>query len=105
MHIGLIGSSSQVAAGSRDDGGDDDRPGPDGARRGKTPNGPGVEERRVYRITNNGASPVDTHLLVIARGLSFQVEMTNATGWTAAGDPYRRVFLPEVSLHQVKASR
>ena len=52
------------------------------------------EERRVYRITNNGTSPVDTHLLVIARGLSFQVEMTNASGRTSAGDPYRRVFLP-----------
>ena len=30
----------------------------------------GDEERRVYRIINNGTSPVDTHLLVIARGLS-----------------------------------
>jgi hypothetical protein len=37
---------------------------------------------------------VDTHLLVIARGLSFQVEMTNASGRTSTGDPYRRVFLP-----------
>ena len=32
---------------------------------------------------------------MIARGLSFQVEMTNASGWTAAGDPYRRLFLPD----------
>jgi cytochrome c peroxidase len=52
------------------------------------------EEHRVYRITNSGTSPVDTHLLVIASGLSFQVEMTNASGRTSAGDPYRRVFLP-----------
>ena len=33
-------------------------------------------------------------MLVIARDLSFQIEMTNASGRTSAGDPYRRVFLP-----------
>ena len=48
----------------------------------------------MYRLTNNGTSPVDTHLLVIARGLSFQTEMTNASGRTSTGDPYRRMFLP-----------
>ena len=58
----------------------------------------GGQERRVYRITNNGTSPVDTHLLVIARGLSFQVEMTNASGRTSTGDPYLRVFLPDGAL-------
>jgi cytochrome c peroxidase len=52
------------------------------------------DERWVYRITNNGTSPVDTHLLAIARGLSRHVEMTNASGRTSDGDPYRRVFLP-----------
>ena len=56
--------------------------------------GSGGQEQRVYRITNTGSSPVDTHLLVIARGLSFQVEMTNASGRTSTGDPYLRVFLP-----------
>lgn len=56
--------------------------------------GRGGQERRVYRITNTGTSPVDTHLLVIARGLSFQVELTNASGRTSTGDPYVRVFLP-----------
>jgi cytochrome c peroxidase len=54
----------------------------------------GGHEQRVYRLTNNGSAPVDTHLLVVATGLSFQVEMTNASGWTSAGDPYLRVFLP-----------
>jgi hypothetical protein len=49
----------------------------------------------VYRITNNGTAPVDTHLLVIARGLSFQVELENASGRTSAGDPYIREFLPD----------
>ena len=56
--------------------------------------GPGGQERRVYRITNNGPAPVDTHLLVIAAGLSVQVEMTNASGRTSGGDPYLRVYLP-----------
>lgn len=51
-------------------------------------------EDRVYRITNTGTAPVDTHLLVIAGGLSFQIEMTNASGQTSTGDPYLRVFLP-----------
>lgn len=55
--------------------------------------GPGGQERRVYRISNNGAAPVDTHLLVIPAGLSFQVEMTNASGRTSTGDPYLRVYL------------
>jgi hypothetical protein len=47
----------------------------------------------TYRITNNSASVVDTHLLMVARGLSFQVEMENASGRTSTGEPYRRVFL------------
>src|SRR5262245_24788718 len=51
----------------------------------------GGEEQRVYRITNNGTSPVDTHLLVIASGLPSEIEMTNASGFTSTGDPYRRV--------------
>ena len=59
-----------------------------------TPVGGGRRED-VYRITNNGAAPVDTHLLLIARGLSFQVELENASGRTSAGDPYIREFLPE----------
>lgn len=60
--------------------------------------GPGGHERRVYRITNNGPTPVDTHLLVIAAGLSFQIEMVNASGRTSSGDPYLRVFLPNGAL-------
>jgi cytochrome c peroxidase len=60
--------------------------------------GPGGHERRVYRITNNGTLPVDTHLLVIPAGLSFQVEMVNASGRTSTGDPYLRVFLPNGEL-------
>jgi cytochrome c peroxidase len=73
---------------------DEDDPRDDGGDGHGRP-GRGGEEQRVYRITNNGTSPVDTHLLVIASGLSFQVEMTNASGRTSTGDPYVRVFLPD----------
>jgi hypothetical protein len=61
---------------------------------GERQEGRGGEEQRVYRITNSGTAPVDTHLLVIASGLPFEVDMTNASGRTSTGDPYRRVFLP-----------
>ena len=88
-----------LVAAARDADDDGTRQGLDDTREGNGRDGRGGEERRVYRITNNGTSPVDTHLLVIARGLSFQIEMTNASGRTSAGDPYRRVFLPERCPH------
>jgi cytochrome c peroxidase len=47
----------------------------------------------VYKITNNSSSIVDTHLLMVANGLSNRIEMENASGITSTGDPYRRVFL------------
>jgi cytochrome c peroxidase len=47
----------------------------------------------VYRITNTSNTVVDTHLLIIARGDSSQIELENASGTTSAGDPYLRVFL------------
>jgi Di-haem cytochrome c peroxidase len=59
-----------------------------------TPVGGGRRED-VYRITNNGAAPVDTHLLLVARGLSSGVELENASGTTSSGDPYIREFLPD----------
>jgi cytochrome c peroxidase len=57
--------------------------------------GAGQRERRTYTITNNSESPVDTHLLLVASGLSFDIEMENASGRTSNGDPYQRVFLPD----------
>jgi hypothetical protein len=57
----------------------------------------GDDDRRqedVYKITNNSSSIVDTHLLVIARGVPDGVRLVNASGTTKAGDPYRRIFLP-----------
>ncbi len=55
----------------------------------------GQRQEDVYKITNNSSSIVDTHLLIVARGLSNQIRMENASGFTSAGDPYLRVFLPD----------
>jgi cytochrome c peroxidase len=48
-----------------------------------------------YRITNRSQSVVDTHLLIIVRGLPHGVQLANASGTTHGGDPYIRVFLPD----------
>jgi hypothetical protein len=58
----------------------------------------GGRQRAVYRITNNGTSIIDTHLLLVARGLPRQIRMDNASGTTSTGDPYLRVFLPNGGL-------
>ena len=52
----------------------------------------------TYRITNNSTSIIDTHLLVVAPGLSGRGRLENASGTTAAGDPYLRLFLREGAL-------
>jgi Di-haem cytochrome c peroxidase len=52
-------------------------------------------QRDVYRITNNSTSVIDTHLLMVARGLPRQIELVNGSGKTQAGDPYLRVFLKD----------
>jgi cytochrome c peroxidase len=52
----------------------------------------GVEE--VLRLTNTSASVVDTHLLVVLRGLPAGVRLNDGSGTTRSGDPYVRVFLP-----------
>jgi cytochrome c peroxidase len=49
----------------------------------------------VYRITNISDSVVDTHLLVVVRGLPAGVRLKNASGVTHGGEPYVRVFLHE----------
>lgn len=53
----------------------------------------GRRQEDVYRITNKSSSVVDTHLLLVAQGLSSRIRMENATGTTSDGDPYRGVFL------------
>ena len=67
------------------------------------PDGSQIDE---IRITNTDPLPVDTHLLIIVRGLSGQASLENASGTTASGDPYVRVFLrdgvlqPDQSIRQ-----
>jgi cytochrome c peroxidase len=80
MGLEFLDVTAQVDVSRIDDG--------DGDRRGG-----GQRQEDVYRITNNSSSIVDTHLLMVAQGLSFQVEMENASGRTSTGDPYLRVFL------------
>jgi hypothetical protein len=52
----------------------------------------------TYRITNNSTSVIDTHLLVVARGVGDGGLLENASGTTKEGDPYLRVFLPAGAL-------
>jgi hypothetical protein len=56
--------------------------------------GKGGHQRVALRITNNGTTVIDTHLLLIARGLPRQVRLQNGSGISSTGDPYLRVFLP-----------
>ncbi len=57
--------------------------------------GGGNHQEDVYKITNVSTSIVDTHLLMVARGLPAQIRLENASGATSTGDPYLRVFLPD----------
>jgi hypothetical protein len=54
----------------------------------------GEHQRDTYKITNNSTSVVDTHLLMIARGVGRQARLQNGSGTTSTGDPYLRTFLP-----------
>ena len=59
----------------------------------------GQRQVNAYNITNKSTSIVDTHLLIVARGLPPQVRLANASGVTSTGDPYLRVFLPNGVLN------
>lgn len=54
----------------------------------------GRRQEDVVTVTNNSQSVVDTHLIVIVRGITGQAQLANAGGVTRSGDPYLRVFLP-----------
>ncbi len=55
----------------------------------------GIDRQQdAVRFTNNSSSMVDTHLIVVVRGLADQVQLENASGVTATGEPYIRVFVP-----------
>ncbi len=47
----------------------------------------------VYRITNVGATVIDTNLLVVVSGLPKDVQLVNPSGTTNDGEPYVRLFL------------
>lgn len=49
----------------------------------------------VYRFSNTSDTVVDTHLLIIVRGLPPRVRLSNASGTTSSGEPYIRVFLTD----------
>ncbi len=51
------------------------------------------EQEDVWRITNRGSTPVDTHLLVVVKGLGEGVRMEHTSGISKAGAPYSRQFL------------
>jgi len=55
----------------------------------------GHRQKDVYRITNNSTSIIDTHLLLMARGLPRTIRLANGSGTSSSGDPYLRVFLPD----------
>jgi hypothetical protein len=75
----------------------------DGGRQGNDRRG-GGQERRGFRITSNSTSPVDTHLLVIARGLSDHIEMTNASGRTISGSRMSACFCRTGCSRRARAS-
>jgi len=52
------------------------------------------QQTDVYQITNNSTSVIDTHMLVVTKGLPGGSRLVNGSGKTSGGDPYLRVFLP-----------
>jgi hypothetical protein len=55
----------------------------------------GTTTNDAYRLSNVSGSLVDTHLLLIVRGLPPGVRLTNASGTTRNGEPYVRIFLKD----------
>ena len=60
-----------------------------------TSNRQGRRQSDHYQITNKSLAVVDTHLLIVVRGLADGIQLENASGTTRNGDPYIRVFLPD----------
>jgi len=59
----------------------------------------GGRQTDTYRITNASSSVIDTHLLIIVKGLADRGRLENASGATSGGDPYIRVFLHDGVLN------
>ncbi|PYR43867.1 MAG: hypothetical protein DMF93_01925 [Acidobacteria bacterium] len=58
----------------------------------------GKRREDVLRIANVSPDIVDTHLLLVVQGLADRLEVENASGFSAAGDPYIREFLADGAL-------
>lgn len=54
-----------------------------------------LPNRDVYTLVNGSDSVVDTHLLVVVRGLPPGTVLKNGSGTTSDGDPYLRLFLDD----------
>ncbi|MEY4509015.1 MAG: hypothetical protein RLZZ450_1137 [Pseudomonadota bacterium] len=57
--------------------------------------GPRNAKKSLYTLTNTSDSVVDTHLLIVVRGLPAGTWLHNASGTTKNGEPYLRLFLPD----------
>jgi cytochrome c peroxidase len=55
----------------------------------------GPRQSDVVRITNNGITAIDTHLIAVVKGLPRHARLRNASGVTKRGEPYVRLFLDE----------
>jgi hypothetical protein len=53
----------------------------------------GRQAEDVYLLTNASPSVIDTHLLLIVKGLPKGVHLRNASGTAQDGSPYIRIFL------------
>jgi hypothetical protein len=54
---------------------------------------------QLLRLTNHSDAVIDTHLLIILRGLPAGTRLENESGKTRDGQPYIRVFLPSGVLN------
>jgi hypothetical protein len=59
----------------------------------------GGDRLDVSRITNVSSSVIDTHLLIVVKGLAGRGRLENASGTTSGGNPYIRVFLHDGVLN------
>lgn len=58
----------------------------------------GTPPSETLQLTNTSGSVVDTHLLILVRGLPAGTRLGNASGTSHDGDPSLRVFLPGGTL-------
>jgi cytochrome c peroxidase len=65
-----------------------------GVERGAS-HGTSARAHSSYRFTNTSDDVIDTHLLIVVRGLPAGSRLLNSSGRTRDGQPYVRVFLPD----------